>query len=60
MAVAHMVDIGTFHHHHVALHIFTCHGVTAFRMRLMTVDTFQFHRLTVDVEISPRLPELIL
>lgn len=22
MAVAHMVDIGTFHHHHVALHIF--------------------------------------
>ncbi len=55
-----MVDVGALHHHHLFLHPVTADGMTNGGVRLVTVHTFEFHRLTVDVEISAGETELII
>ena len=57
---AHVVDIGTLHHHHFLFHLLVCDGVTAFRVRLMSVDALQFQRLAVHEEVASCQSKLIV
>ena len=54
-----MIDVGAFHHHHVLVHLLSCDGMSTLGIGLMAVHAFELQRLSVDVEITTGLSELI-
>ncbi|MNM93507.1 hypothetical protein D3C81_1058830 [compost metagenome] len=55
-----MVDIRPFHQFHLSFHLLSGHYLTMFRIGLMTVDTFQFHRLAIDIIITSGQAKFII
>ena len=59
MRITHMVDIGTFHQHHLFFHHIARDGMSDRRIRFMTVHAFQLDSLTIYIIVTSRQPEFI-
>ena len=57
---ADMVDVASFHQHHLLFHLLASDGVASRRIRLMTVHALQLHGLSVDIEVATGQAELIV
>ncbi len=60
VGIAHMVDISALHHHNLFFHPVTAYCMTDGRTGFMAVNTFEFNRHSVYIEISSCNTELIL
>ena len=56
---AHVVDVGTLHHHHLFLHLLARDGMSALGVRLVAVHALQLQRLAVHVEVAACQSELV-
>ena len=54
MRITHMVDIGTFHQHHLFFHHIARDGMSDRRIRFMTVHAFQLDGLTIYIIVTSR------
>ena len=59
MRIANVIYVGTFHEHHLFLHLLACNCVSALRICFVAVHTFEFHRAPIDIKISACLSEFV-
>ena len=57
---ADMIDVAALHQHHLLLHLLPRDGMARRGIRLVAVHAFQFHGLSVDIEVATCQAELIV
>lgn len=55
-----MVYVTALHNHYFLFHLFMSDAVTTVRVYFLTVYTFKFHRLVVDVEVTSLQAEFVI